>query len=69
MHANDAVVDLATTAQPLSCGARGMAATLGRARFVEAADRLGVSMFEGNQPLAVVAHAGLIPLDRFHETL
>jgi hypothetical protein len=69
MHADDAVVDLTTTSQPLSCGTRGMAAALGRSRFVEAADRLGVSMFAGNQPLAVVAHAGLIPLDRFHETL
>ena len=69
MHADDAVVDLATTTQPLPCGTRGVAAALGRCRFVDAADRLWMSMFAGNQPLAVVTHAGLIPLDRFRETL
>ena len=29
----------------------------------------GVGVFAGNQLLALVAHAALIPLDRFHETL
>ena len=57
MHADDAVVDLATTSQPLPCDARGIAAALGRSRFVEAADRLRMSVFAGNQLLAVVAHA------------
>ena len=69
MHADDAVIDLATTAEPLPPGAHGMAAALGRPRFIETADRLGMSMFTGNQLLAVVAHARLIPLDRLHETL
>jgi hypothetical protein len=69
MYADDAVVDLATTSQPLPRSTRGMAAALGRPRFVEAADRLWMSVFAGNQLLAVIAHARLIPLDRFHETL
>jgi hypothetical protein len=69
MHADNTVVDLAATSQPLPRGARGMAAALGRPRFVEAADRLRMSMLAGHQPLAVVAHAGLIPLDRFDKTL
>jgi hypothetical protein len=69
MHADDAVVDFAATAQPLPSGADGMAAALGRSGFIEAADGLRVRVFAGNQLLAVVACAGLIPLDRFHETL
>jgi hypothetical protein len=69
MHGDDAVVDLATTTQPLPCGTRGVAAALGRSRFIDAANCHRMTMFAGNQPLAVVAHAGLIPLDRFRETL
>lgn len=69
MHADDTVIDLATTAQPLPPDARGLRAALGRARFVQAADGLGMSMFAGHHALAIVAYAGLIPLDRFHETL
>jgi hypothetical protein len=69
MHADDAVVDFAATAQPLSSGADRMVAALGRSGFVKAADGLLVSVFTGDQPLAFVACAGLIPLDRFHETL
>ena len=69
MHADDAQVDLAETTQPLSRGADGMLAALGRSRFVNAADGLRVSVFAGDQPLTVVPHTGLIPLDRFHETL
>jgi hypothetical protein len=69
MHADDAVVDLAVTTQPLPCGTNGMHAAFGRSGFVEAADGLRVRVLAGNQQLAVVAHAGLIPLDRFHETL
>src|SRR5580700_3897491 len=69
MHADHAVVDLATTPQPLPRNARGMAAALGRPRFVNTTDRFGMSMFASNQYLAVVTHALLIPLDRFHEAL
>ena len=69
MHPDDAVVDLATTSQPRPCRTRGLVAALGRSRFVDAAERLRMSLFAGNQALAVVEHAGLSPLDRFHETL
>jgi hypothetical protein len=69
MHADDAVVDLAATTQPLPSGADGVHAALGRAGFVKATDGLLVSVFAGDQPLALVARAGFIPLDRFHETL
>jgi len=69
MHADDAVVDLAATPQPLTRGADGMHAALGRAGFVQAADGLRVGVLAGNQSLALVPDAGLIPLDRFHETL
>jgi hypothetical protein len=69
MHADDAVVDFATATQPLPSGADGLVAALGGSGFVEAADGLRVRVLAGNQLLAVVAHAGLIPLDRFHETL
>jgi hypothetical protein len=69
MHADDAIVDLAATTQPLPCGADGMATALGRAGFIQAADGLRVSVLTGDQPLALVPNAGLIPLDRFHETL
>ena len=69
MHTDNAVVDLAATTQPLPRGADGMHAALGRSRFVKAADGLLVSVIAGDQPLALVAQAGLIPLDRFQETL
>ena len=69
MHADDAIVHLAAIPQPLPRGADGMHAALGRARFVNAADGLLVSMLAGNQLLAAVPHTGFIPLDRFHETL
>jgi hypothetical protein len=69
MHADDAVVDLAATTQPLPRRANGMHAVLGSSRFVNAADGLRVRMRAGDQPLAVVPHPGVIPLDRFHETL
>jgi len=69
VHADDAVVYLAATTQPLPRGADGMHATFGCSGFVKAADSLLVSVFAGHQPLAFVAHTDLIPLDRFHETL
>jgi len=69
MHADDAVVDLAATTQPLPRGADGMHAALGRSRFVKAANGLRVRMLTGNQLLALVPQPRLIPLDRFHETL
>jgi hypothetical protein len=69
MYADHAVVDFAATTQPLPSGADGMAAALGCTGFVEAADGLRVRVFAGDQSLAVIAHTGIIPLDRFHETL
>lgn len=69
MHADDAVVNLAATAEPLPPGADRLVAALGRSRFINAADRLGVGVFARNQLLALVADAASIPLDRFQETL
>jgi hypothetical protein len=69
MHADDAVVYLAAITQPLPRGAGGMHAALGRARFVNAAEGLLMSVLAGNQLLAAVPYTVFIPLDRFHETL
>ena len=69
MHADDAVIDLATTPQPLPCGTHGIAAALGRPRFIKAADRFRMTLFAGHQALAVVTDGCLFPLDRFQETL
>ncbi len=63
MHADDAVVHLAKTAKPLPAGPGGVSAALGRAGFVETPDSLGVRVFAGDDPLAFVAHSGLLPLD------
>ncbi len=69
MHTDDAVIDLAATTQPLPRGANGMHTALGRPGFVKTTDGFLVSVFASDQPLALVPHAGFIPLDRFHETL
>jgi hypothetical protein len=69
MHADYAVVDLATTPQPLPRGTHGMHTAFGRSRFVQATNRLRMSVLLGDQALARVADARLIPLDRFPETL
>ena len=69
MHADDAVVHLAATTQPLPRDAGGVHAALGRSGFVKAADGLLVSVLLGDHLLALVAHTAFIPLDRFHKTL
>ena len=69
MHADDAIVHLTATTQPLPRGADGMQATLGRPGFVKAANGLLVSVFASDELLALVADAAFLPLDRFHETL
>lgn len=69
MHADDAVVDLAPTAEPLTGGPRGVRAALGRARFVEAADGQRMSMVARDHPLAFIADRLFIPLDRLDEPL
>jgi hypothetical protein len=63
MHADDTVFDLAATAQPLPPGADRLGAALGRSRFIDAADRLGVAVVACHQLLALVAKFLLIPLD------
>ena len=69
MHADDAVVNLAATTQPLPRDADGSVAALEGSGFVQAADSLLVGVLAGDQSLALIARAGLIPLDRFHKTL
>lgn len=69
MHSDDAVIDLALTTQPLPRRPDGMHAALGRTGLVNTADGLGVGVFARDQPLALVAYADFIPLDRFQETL
>jgi hypothetical protein len=69
MDTDDAVVDLATTTQPLPSRANGMHAAFDRSRFVQATDGLPMSVFASNELLALVPHFRLLPLDRFHETL
>jgi hypothetical protein len=63
MHADDAVIDFAATAQPLPRGADGLIAALGRSRFIDATDRLDVAMVACHQLLTLIANAGAIPLD------
>jgi len=63
MHTDDAVIYFAATAQPLSRGADRLVAALGRSRFIDAADCLGVAMVAREQLLASVANTGAIPLD------
>jgi hypothetical protein len=69
MHADDAVVHLAATAEPLPPGADRLHAALGRSRFIDTADRLGMGVLTRNQLLALVADPRPIPLDRFQQSL
>ena len=69
MHPNDAVVDLATTAQPLPGGADGVLAALGRPGFINAADGVGMGVVAGDQLLTDVADRGFVPLDRLQQPL
>jgi len=63
MHTHDAVIDLAATAQPLPRGADGLAAALGRSRFIDAADCFRVAVVARHQLLTLVANGLLVPLD------
>jgi hypothetical protein len=63
MHADDAIINFAATAQPLPCGANGLVTALGRARFIDATNRLQVAMVACHQLLALTADARAIPLD------
>ena len=63
MHTDDAVINLAATAQPLPCDANGLVAALGRARFIDAADCFRMVVFACHHLLTLVANGLLIPLD------
>ena len=63
MHAHHTVVDFPETPQPLPRGGDGVVTTLARSGFVHTADRLFVSVFAHDDPLALVSYACLVPLD------
>jgi hypothetical protein len=63
------VLHFAATSQPLSRRADGVMAALGGSRFINAANRLGVGVIVGDDSLAAVAKTGLVPMDRFQQTL
>jgi hypothetical protein len=69
MDADDAVVHLAATAEPLPSDADRLVAALGRSRFIDTADRLRMGVLARDQLLAFVANAWSIPLDRFQQSL
>jgi hypothetical protein len=69
MHADDTVVDFAATAEPLPGGADRLVTALGRSRFINAADRLGMGVLACDQLLALIAQVGFLPLDRLQESL
>lgn len=69
MDDDDAVVDLAATAQPLPPGAHGLVTAFGGSRFIDTADGRGVALFASDQLLAPVADSAFIPLDRFQQAL
>jgi hypothetical protein len=63
MYANDAVINLAATAEPLPRGANGLVAALGRSRFIDATDCIRVAVVTCHQLLTRVANGLLLPLD------
>lgn len=63
MYTDDAVIDLAATAQPLPRGADGLVAALGRSRFIDATDGFRVAVVACHQLLTLVANGLLVPLD------
>jgi len=69
MHADHAIIDLATTTQPLPGNSNGIRTALRRSRLVETPDGLGMRVFAGNDLLAFVANPFLLPLDGLDETL
>lgn len=69
MNPHHAVVDLPPIAVVLPTDAHGLFAALGRARFIHAANRVGVRMVGGDDLLAPVSKFFFIPLDRFEKAL
>jgi hypothetical protein len=63
------VFDLPPIAVVLSLGADGVRATLGDSRLVDQANRFGIGVLRGDQLLAAIDHALLVPLDAFQESL
>jgi hypothetical protein len=63
MHPDDAVLDLAATAQPLPRSAHGLVTALGCSRFIDAADRFRMMMIACHQLLTAVPNGLLVPLD------
>ena len=65
----DAVLDFAAVAVVLTLHACCVLAALGRARFINHAQRLRVGVLAGHQLLAAVAELLLVPRDGFEKTL
>ena len=65
----DAVFDFAAVAVVLTLDAASVVATLGRAGFVDRADRLGMGMLGGNEMLTSIANSPFVPSDRFEQSL
>jgi hypothetical protein len=63
MYAHDAVIDFAAAAQPLPPSANRVRAAFGGARFIDAANGLGMSVLACHEPLTAVAQRRAIPLD------
>jgi hypothetical protein len=65
----DTVFNFASVAVILAFDTGGVIAAFGRSGFINNADRLGISMIAGDDPLALVTHPLFIPHDRFEEPL
>jgi hypothetical protein len=63
MHTDDAIFDLAATAQPWPRDADGLVAALGRSRFIDATDCFRVVVVACHQLLTLVANSLFVPLD------
>ncbi len=69
MNRHHTVVDLTPVAVPLATDPHGLVAALGRARLVDATDRVGVGVLCGHDLLAPVSELLFIPLNQFQKAL
>jgi len=69
MDTHHTVVDLATVSVPLPTGPHRFLATLGRPRFVHAANRVWMGVVPRHDLLTPVSQFLFIPTDRFQEAL
>jgi len=69
MHTDDAVLDFAAIAVVLSLGSHRVVTTLGRTGLINATDRVGMSMFFGDDGLTSIAKFFFVPLNRFEKSL